>query len=64
MFCKVSCPLEGGAEVGEFGGDVGEDASAELEGFVQDAEGVLACFLTGEQFGQGLQTGAIGCCDL
>jgi len=50
--------------VGEFGGDVGEDASAELEGFVQDAEGVLACFLTGEQFGQGLQTGAIGCCDL
>lgn len=43
--------------MGEFGGDVGEDASAELEGFVQDAEGVLAHFLTGEQFGQGFGDG-------
>ena len=55
----MSCPLEGGAEVGEFGGDVGEDASAELEEFVQDAEGVLAHFLTGEQFGQGFAMGSI-----
>lgn len=44
VFCKLSCPLEGEAEVGEFGGDVGEEASTELEGFVQDAKDVLAHF--------------------
>jgi hypothetical protein len=57
VFCNLSCPHEGETEVGEFGNDVGEEASTELEGFVQDAEGVLAHFLTGDQFGQGLGDG-------
>jgi hypothetical protein len=57
VFCELSCSLEGDAEVVEFHGDVGEKASTELEGFVQDAEGIHAQFLTGEQFGRGFGDG-------
>ena len=44
-------PFGGLAEVGELGGDVGVDRGLEGDDVVQNAEGVLAHFFAGEEFG-------------
>ena len=45
-------PFDGFAEAGEFGGDIGADGGLERDDVVEDAEGVFAHFLAGEEFGQ------------
>ena len=50
-FGKELDPFGGGADVGEFGGDGGKDAGADLEAFAQDAQGVLAHVMTGKELG-------------
>lgn len=47
-------PFDGGAEVGQLGGDVGAEAVVELPVFAQNTDGVFAHFLAGEKFGPGV----------
>ena len=46
------CPFDSGADMGEFGGDVGQDAGAEVEDLAQHTQSVFAHFLAVEQFGE------------
>ena len=52
MSAQAGGPLGGFAEVREFCGDVGMNGYLERNDVVQDAEGVFAHFLAGEEFGQ------------
>ena len=52
VFGEWRGPFHGGADMGEFDGDVGQDAGADFETFAQYAQSVLAHFLAGEELGE------------
>ena len=54
LFAELCGPLGGGADVWEFGGEVGEDAGADFQTLVEDPDGVLTHFLAGEEFRDGI----------